>query len=278
MSINTASVSGVKTRILIVDDEVNTCKVLKRAFDLLGYQADSAESGGQALVKLDHSYFDVVLLDLKMPGVDGVEVMQFARQKHPDLLVIILTAYATINSAIAAVKSGAVDYLLKPQTITELQQAVEKALERRQAQLQRRQLIGLIAEAIQALQKDEQPSPAQPDYIMERSLENQRGSATLNLENRQFFLNDEFSKAGLSVDLTANEAELLAYLMKNPERVFSNRELAINALDYVNISEKEAKAIIRPHITRLRKKIEADKNHPALIRTVRGKGYLFSLS
>lgn len=265
-----------KARILIVDDEVNTCKVLKRAFGLLGYRAESAQSGSQALAMLSATCFDVVLLDLKMPGIDGIEVMQYARQKYPDLLVIILTAYATVNSAIAAVKAGAVDYLLKPQTITEIQAAVEKALKRQMEQMQRRQLMGQVAELIRST-PEEDSIANRPDLIVAQSPENPQESAALNLEKRQFLLNRELSRRGLSVDLTANEAALLALMMKNPERVFSNRDLAVAALGYINITENEAKAIIRPHITRLRKKIEVDLSKPTLIRTVRGRGYLFSL-
>ncbi len=269
----------LKAKLLIVDDEVNTCKVLKRAFGLMGYQADTATSGGQAIAMLAAAAYDVVLLDLRMPEIDGVEVMQLARQKYPDLIVIILTAHATINSAIAAVKAGAFDYLIKPQTITELQTAVEKAIERRDAQMQRKHLISVIADALRALKiETELQGATQPARMVEHSLENEKGSVSLDLEKRRLFLNGEFAMRGLSVDLTANEAAILAYLMQNPDRVFSNRELATSALGYFNISEKEAKAIIRPHITRLRKKIEADVNRPLLIRTVRGRGYLFSLS
>lgn len=266
-----------KTKVLIVDDEVNTCKVLKRAFGLLGYYAESAQSGSQALAMLSSACYDVILLDLKMPGIDGVEVMQYALQKYPDILVIILTAYATINSAIAAVKAGAVDYLLKPQTITEIQMAVEKALKRRQDQMRRRQVMGQVAEFIQAIPSEVDPASHQSGVIVTQAMENQKNSAALNLEKRQFLLNNELSKHGLSVDLTANEAALLALMMRSPERVFSNRDLAVAALGYINISETEAKAIIRPHITRLRKKIEIDLTKPTLIRTVRGRGYLFSL-
>jgi two-component system alkaline phosphatase synthesis response regulator PhoP len=80
--------------------------------------------------------------------------------------------------------------------------------------------------------------------------------------------------ASLNVELTANEAALLAYLMQHSETVFSCRGLARNVLGY-DVDEREAQDIVRPHISRLRGKIELDPAHPRLIRTIRGEGYLF---
>jgi DNA-binding response OmpR family regulator len=259
-------------RILVVDDEPGTCKAVARALNMMGYRADEATSGGQALAKLASLPYDLVLVDLNMPGMDGVEVMRRAQQAYPDLPLIIFTAYATLESAIAAVKAGAADYLLKPCKIRDIEAAIVRALQRRQERLHRRHLIGVIAEALENLQaEEEREMTAAPDRP-ERFL--QGGPVVLDQENRLAVVAGTADTDSLSVELTANEAALLAYLMQHSEAVFSCRQLARAALGY-DVSEREAQDIVRPHISRLRKKIESDPAHPRLIRTIHGKGYLF---
>ena len=101
--------------------------------DVTGTPSDcgrrSFHSRGTALAWLERASFDVLVVDMNMPGMGGVEVMQAARQHRPDLAIIVLTGHATLESAIAAVKSEAVDYLLKPVSVHDLKTAVNKALQ-----------------------------------------------------------------------------------------------------------------------------------------------------
>ena len=191
-----------------------------------------------------------MVLDIRMPGMDGVEVMHRAYEMYPDLSIILLTGHATLESAIAAVKSRAADYLLKPASPHDIAAAVARALQRR---------------------TQEDPP---------RALSSERflclGPVTLDRERHQAIVAGARGVRSLRAQLTISESALLVHLMEHPGVVFSCRELARAALDYDNVSDEEAQWIIRPHISRLRKKIEPDQSYPYLIRTTPGVGYFFS--
>ncbi|MGA9349132.1 MAG: response regulator transcription factor [Anaerolineae bacterium] len=262
-----------QARILVVDDEPAARAAIARGLELMGYRVDEAASGSQALAKLGLTSYDLMLLDLRMPGMDGVEVMKWVQEAQPDLLVIVLTAYASLESAIEAVRAGAANYLLKPCSIRDIQAAIARALQRRQKDLQRQHLVGVIAEAVEALQaeegRDKPGSPERPVRFL------RCGPVALDLEKHLAVVRGPDDVGSLNTELSTSEIALLAYLMQHTDAVFSCRQLARAALGY-NVSEREAQAIVRPHISRLRKKIEPDPAHPRLIRTIRGKGYLFS--
>lgn len=118
--------------ILIVDDEPGICDMLSRAFSDLGYLPHVESDGPAALRASQKSSFDVVLLDLSMPGMNGLEVLRQLKEAQPDLPVIIITAYGSAHTAIDALRLGAYDYITKPFELDELQMLVERALERRQ--------------------------------------------------------------------------------------------------------------------------------------------------
>jgi heterodisulfide reductase subunit A len=101
-------------RFLIVDDELVVRDSLKEWLEDEGFQVDTAESGTEALEKLNQQSFHMMLLDIKMPGMDGVEVLKRAREINPELPVVMMTAYATVETAVEAMKIGAKDYLMKP--------------------------------------------------------------------------------------------------------------------------------------------------------------------
>ncbi len=263
-------------RLLIVDDETTTRLTLMKAFELMGYQVDGAASGQEALEKLSARVYDLMLLDLRMPGIDGVEVMRRMQGQHPDVLVIILTAYATLESAIAAVKAGAVDYLLKPCSIQEIAQAVAKALEKKKAQLHRQHLIQVMQDALVALQKAEAGELLEEiasEGVKERFL--RCGPVTLDTDKNLALVGEPGQPHARTVELTESEARLLACLMRRPNQVLSPKVLAREALDY-EVTDYEARSLIRPHLSRLRRKLEPDPSKPSIIRTVRGKGYMFA--
>jgi len=120
-----------KIKIMIVDDEKIVRDSLFFWFENAGYFVDTAASGHEALKKLETDPFDIMFVDIKMPGMDGIELLETIKSTYPDTLVIIITAYGSIESAIKAMKTGASDYLLKPFKPNYLSLVMEKILQQR---------------------------------------------------------------------------------------------------------------------------------------------------
>jgi DNA-binding response OmpR family regulator len=253
-----------QARVLIVDDEEPVRTALARSLTLLKYSADVAASGEQALEMLERAPYDVMLLDLRMPGLGGVEVMRRAAQVRSDLSIVVLTGHATLESAIAAVKSDAVDYLLKPASIHELAAAVSKALQRRAETLRRQRLF----RALEGETSTETPRASTLAQLLHA------GPIVVDRESGLAVVAGTDDAGDLTAELTVCEAKLLAYMMQHPHAALSCRELARSALGY-DLTEREAQGIVRPHICRLRKKIEPHSYGPRLIRTISGRGYRF---
>ena len=114
--------------ILIVEDEAIMRESLRDWLTDGGYQVETVEDGEEALKTIDEQDFDIVILDLKLPGKDGVQVLREARAKRPQLKGIIITAYPSVQSAVAALKEGAVDYLPKPFDVNELEKLIRETL------------------------------------------------------------------------------------------------------------------------------------------------------
>jgi len=124
---------GVMTKLLIVDDEKNIRENLAKCFEGHGYKVRTAESGPQALSLFSgEDGFDLVLTDYRMAEMNGCELLRLVKDRDPDVMVILMTAYATVENAISAMKAGAYDYLTKPFSLDQIEHAVEKALETRQ--------------------------------------------------------------------------------------------------------------------------------------------------
>ncbi len=121
-----------KLSIMIVDDEMVVRESLFQWFKHAGHVVDAAASGAEALNKLAETAFDLLFVDIKMPGMDGIEVLGRVKSLYPDTMVVIITAYGSIESAIAAMKAGASDYLLKPFKPEQLSLVMEKIAQQRQ--------------------------------------------------------------------------------------------------------------------------------------------------
>lgn len=115
--------------ILIVDDEKNIRLTIAQSLDPLGYQVATADNGEDALLQLQAQEYDLILLDLKMPGMNGLEVLRRAIEIQPEIKIIIISAHGTIEDAVEAMKLGAVDFLQKPFTPKELRDLVFQVLE-----------------------------------------------------------------------------------------------------------------------------------------------------
>lgn len=125
-----ASLDPRKPRILVADDEPNIRLLVDQALGVEGYEVVTAVDGEHALKKFSDGVFDLVLLDLKMPGLDGMEALRRVKKRKPGQPVIVMTAFATVETAASAMRLGAVDYLQKPFTPEEIRAIVKSVLTR----------------------------------------------------------------------------------------------------------------------------------------------------
>ncbi len=116
-----------KTRILLVDDNKEFVRLLSQRIRARGIDVETAYSGLEALEKVEHSRFDAILLDIVMPGLDGIATLRRLRKVNPGLQVILLTGHATIKKSVTAMKLGAMDFLEKPTDLQELMLKIEEA-------------------------------------------------------------------------------------------------------------------------------------------------------
>jgi len=116
--------------VLIVDDEKNILLTLSQSLEVLRLETDTATNGEEALAKLKEKEFGLILLDIRMPGMDGMEVLRQVREIRPDIRIIMISAYGTIEVAVEAMKLGAVDFIQKPFSPEEVRALVSRVLDR----------------------------------------------------------------------------------------------------------------------------------------------------
>ncbi len=146
-----------KFKVLIVDDDSTLRELLSETIHGMGYMVDTAENGEDALKKLKREKYDLVVSDLKMPGMDGLKLLDHIKSLDSNILVIIITAYATLESAVKAIEKGAYDYIAKPFRLDEFVVVVRNACEKLRLLRQRDSLLeelrGAYAE-LERLRKD----------------------------------------------------------------------------------------------------------------------------
>ncbi len=134
-------------RMLIVDDEKNIRANLASFFESIGHEAQTAESGRQARAMIEATPFDLVLTDFRMAEMNGLELLAEIKKRRPECLVILMTAYATVENAVAAMKAGAFDYVTKPFSLEQIQHLTERALQLQGLRAENRALRSAIDEA-----------------------------------------------------------------------------------------------------------------------------------
>lgn len=255
--------------ILVVDDERAMRRTLTDLFESLGHRVEQAASGPEVLELIARQPFDLVILDLKMPGMDGAEVLAAARPLAPDTVFIILTAHGTLESAIVGIRQGAFDYLLKPSPVQEIVRVVEAGLAERQRRLHAHDPVALLEQALTTLKTTApQPETATASIADDRFLKT--ADLTVDTLKRLVVIRDQ------PVHLTATEFDILVYLLRHQERVVSCSELVAHLRGH-ELDEAEARAYVRTHVRRLRHKVEQDPARPRLVHTVRGQGYMISV-
>lgn len=256
-----------RARILVVDDEQSVRYFLSEQLRQTGYEVVAVASGEEALVRLQQEDIDLVLLDLKLQGIDGLDVMaQIARQPMPPM-VIMLTAYASLESAVHVMRHGGCDYLVKPCDQETLLAAVERGLSKRRELLRRREMIHAIEETARQLRGAAQPD-AEPLARPSRFLE----SRGLLLDREQ----GTVSREGEAVSLTPTELQILTLLMEAPGHTVSYAEMAMALYgEGGEWDEQEARQSLSTHLWRLRTKLGDAPDGRPYIANVRGRGYKF---
>ncbi len=256
-------------RILIVDDERTTRLSLSEIFSLRGANTSTAADGNEALAQIQQTTFDLIILDVKMPGVSGLQVLEYVQQHAPGTICVLLTAHATIDSAIRALRQGAFDYVLKPAQPKTIIEVVERGLAKRQEFMRRQNLVDLMEQTVEAF-KAGAPTPVAPAQSSSPSSPIlTAGNLTADLHRREAKLDDRI------LDLTPTEFDTLAYFIRNAERVVSCRDL-VKAVHGYDTTENAARPIMRVHIHRLRQKIELDAAEPERLLTIRSAGYMLT--
>lgn len=126
-----------RPRILLVDDEVAFANNLLKLLSKRGYDATVVYNGADAVIMVGEKGFDVIILDMKMPGMDGIATLKEIKKKVPDVEVVILTGHGSIESGIEGMQLGAFDFLMKPVSIDDLQEKVSEAYRRKLIQIER---------------------------------------------------------------------------------------------------------------------------------------------
>jgi DNA-binding response OmpR family regulator len=255
----------MKAKILIVDDEAMVRESLEEILKLEGYDTVTVENGDQALEALEQDGFDLVLLDLKMPGIDGLEVMRSAGKTAPDTKVILLTGHGSLESAIEALRFGAHDYLLKPIPTRDLLTSVASALNERAEQQKKRLLLDQLDTNVRRL-RDAEGIETAPKT--EQQVINLKNDVSVDLSRREIWRGNQ------RVTLTPTEGKLMKVLLENRGRVLTHKDLVLLVQGYES-TDWEAPEVLRPLISRLRRKLSAFPNGEKWIVNVRGTGYVF---
>jgi len=262
-----------KSKILVVDDEENIRSFLQQILIWEGYDVTTAESGEMALAYIVTETFDLALIDLKMPKVDGIQVLAGLRQHAPDTVAIILTAHGSFDTAIQALRYGAHDYLCKPCNLVELKESIQQGLanrQQREALIEELEIVHDHLDAIRAsvnrrygqTSSNAVTKPTRPHQ--QRFMKH--GPLTID------FLQHLITLEGQSLPLTNTEFELMVYLIQKAPQVVSPQELLKTVQGYDG-EPWEANVTIRSHIYHIRKKIKTLTGLTDIIRTMRGVGY-----
>ena len=231
--------AGMASTILIVEDEHAVARGIQYALQQEGYEVTVARSGEEGLDFATHQAPDLVVLDVRLPGMDGFEVLRRIRATDGKMPILVLTARDDEVDKVIGLELGADDYLTKPFGLRELMSRIKALL---------RRAYGDFADAGggRVLRHDD---------------------LLIDLERRRV------QRAGRKVNLTPTEFEILRHLAARPGRVYTRSELLELLRDYEALDQDEK--TINVHISHLREKIEDDQSAPVFVLTVRGVGYAF---
>lgn len=256
--------------ILIVDDEAALRQTLARILQRAGFEVTTSPNGDEALKLLSQHAFDLVYLDIRMPDINGLEVLKAIHAKYPEVSVVLFTAQPDLNSAVQALRHGATDYLLKPlkpQMLIDRTRSIlaSKQKERRKRELQRQ--IEALQIELNALEQEDAPpaGEALPSKVSDdRYL--RRGNLTLDLHTHRVTINDR------SITLSPTSFDYLLVLARHTPDVVDYQTLVSEAQGY-ETDPHEAQELTKWHIHNIRQALEPDTRNPMYVINVRGIGY-----
>ncbi len=224
--------------ILLAEDQTDIRDLIAMNLRSAGYEVTAVGDGAAALARQIEHPSDLLILDLMMPGLDGLDVCKALRARQHSAPILMLTAKSTELDRVLGLELGADDYLTKPFSLAELMARVKALLRRSE------------------LLRQAQSGPANASV--------RNGALEINVPKRQVRLR------GVNVDCTAREFDLLLHFAQHPGHVFSRSQLLSAVWGYTHDGYEHT---VTTHINRLRAKLEADPMQPELILTVRGAGY-----
>ncbi len=239
-----------KANILVVDDELIERQTLTDILRLEGHHVMSVPNGEAAVDYVRLNPVDLMVLDLRMPGMNGLDVIKVVNRISPDIEIILLTAHGSIESAIDALRSQVHDYLLKPSSPNQIIDSVTRGLSRRSAKIAEREH-----------QQAEASSDENAVVILGDGTVVDYGRRLVRSETR-------------TINLTPAEGRLLRIFVENIGKVFTHRELVLLVQGY-STTQQEAPEILRPLVSRLRQKLAGIPSLMKRIVSVRGTGYVF---
>ncbi|MGE5221855.1 MAG: response regulator [Omnitrophica WOR_2 bacterium] len=262
----------MKDKILVVDDEEIMRRSLGDILRLEGYRVQTASSGEAALKALKRESFDLLLLDLKMPGMDGLEVLEEASHLAPDTMVILLTAHGSLESAIEALRHEAFDYLLKPASTEQILSSVASALARHKESERRKVLLDQLTTSLQELKGVEKREVNAP---LDQNIVPLGIDIQMDIARREIW-QGQYSSPVCKIKLTATESKLMRVLLENRNRVLNHRELVLMVQGY-EVTDWEAPEVLRPLVSRLRQKLANFEGGEEWIVNIRGTGYVLEV-
>ncbi len=258
--------------ILVVDDEANLRRTVARVLQRAGFEVTTASSGSEGMALLAAQPFHLVYMDIRMPDMNGLEALKSIHAMYPQLPVILFTGQPDLNSAVSALRHGAMDYLqkpLKPELLIERARTVlgKLELDRRRREIQSQiESLQLELKNLESGQEMEQPVASRATADAE-SRYLKRGSLTLDLHTRRVSIGSK-----QSIFLPPTSFDYLLVLARHAPSVVDYQTLVAEAQGF-QASGREAQELVKWHIHHIRQAIEPDISQPTFVINVRGSGY-----
>jgi DNA-binding response OmpR family regulator len=261
--------------ILIVDDEDHLRRSLSLILQKENYRVEAAGNAEDALNCLQAREDDLMILDLNLPGMSGIDLLIQVHKQFPQMLVLILTAHAGLESAIQAIRLGARDYLLKPVEPVLILTRVAEVLAEREQPTRKREIVGQIQALLAELQKMEGEEMTSATALttltsIDPARFLKKGVFELDLHARHAMVNEKY------IPVTGIYFNYLSTLLRYAPKAVEYKTLVKESQGY-DVAVAEARDLARWRIHELRKTIEVDPEQPQYILTVRGTGYRLAI-